>query len=102
MESTNKNSRKVMRLLGNVKGLLGVVYNDEEFKQIFTIIKSAKSRGLLGAHKSPDICLADCVNIANEILRNPDAEQIDFYDVAKHSKSLYVYVALVAVGLIPA
>lgn len=102
MESTNKNSRLVLRLLADVKSLLGVAYSDEEFKQTFIIIKSAKTRGFLGIHKSSDICLVECVNIANEILRSRTTEQVELVDVFNKPKSLYVYVALVALGLIPA
>lgn len=102
VESTNKNSRAVMRLLADTQELLGVAYSDEEFKQTFTVIKSAKTRGFLGVHKSFDICLVECVNIANEILRSRTTEQVELVDAFKKPKSLYVYVSLVAVGLIPA
>ena len=102
MESTNKNSRLVLRLLADAKQMLADAYSDEEFKQTFAVIKSAKSRGFLGSHKSSDCCLAEEVNIANDILRSKKFEEAEPSAIAKQSKAIYVYVALVAIGLIPA
>lgn len=100
--STNKNSRLVLRLLADAKNLLKDSYSEEEFKQAFAIIKSAKSRGFLGAHKSSDCCLAESINIANEILRTRNREGIEASAITKQTKAIYIYVALVALGLIPA
>ncbi|MEG4374376.1 hypothetical protein QUA67_03225 [Microcoleus sp. M2_C5] len=102
MESTNKNSRLVLRLLADAKKMLADAYSDEEFKQTFVVIKSAKSRGFLGSHKSSDCCLAECVNIANDILRAKKFENVEPSAITKQPKALYVYVSLVALGLIPA
>lgn len=102
MESSTKNSRIVMRLLADAKNLLRDSYSDEEFKQTFTIIKTAKSRGFLGPHKLSDCCLAEAVNIANDILRDRkfDGAVIDI--ITRRPEAIYVYVSLVAIGLIPA
>ena len=102
MEFTNRNSRAVMRLLADAKKLLRDGYSEEEFKQTFAVIKSAKCRGYLGAHKSSDCCLAEIVNIANDILRAKKSEEVEPSAITKQTKSIYVYVSLVAIGLIPA
>ncbi|MEG4070427.1 hypothetical protein QUA42_24295 [Microcoleus sp. Pol11C2] len=102
MESTNKNSRLVLRLLADAKNLLQDSYSEEEFRQTFTVIKSAKSRGFLGSHKSSDCCFVDAVNIANDILRAKKFEDVEPSAITKQSKAIYVYVSLVAIGLIPA
>ncbi|MFB8793149.1 MAG: hypothetical protein U7126_02695 [Microcoleus sp.] len=102
MESANKNSRLVLRLLADAKNLRQDSYNEEEFKQTFAVIKSAKSRGFLGSHKSFDCCLAECVNIANDILRAKKFEEVEPSAITKQTKAIYVYVSLVAIGLIPA
>lgn len=102
MESINKNNRAVMRLLNDAKKLLGVEYSDEEFKQTFAVIKSAKTRGLLGSHKLSDCCMAESVNIANDFLRSENFDDFEINTVMQQRKGVYVYVALVALGLIPA
>ena len=102
MESTQKSTRLVLRLLADAKKLLRDGYNEEEFQQTFVVIKSAKSRGLLGSHKLSDYCLAESVNIANDILRSKKFEDVELSAITKQSKAIYVYVALVAIGLIPA
>jgi hypothetical protein len=99
---TNKSNRIVLRLLADAKNLLQDSFSEEEFKQTFSVIKVAKTRGFLGAHKPSDCCLAELVNIANDILRTRKFDEVELNAVTQQPKALYVYVALVAVGLISA
>lgn len=102
MESTSKSSRSVLRLLETSKTILEDEYSKARFEQVFYVIKLAKTRGLLGAHKPIDYCLDHCINCANDLLRTPNLEQMEISDVNKSESAIYVYVALVAIGLIPA
>ncbi len=69
-----------------------------------SIVKTAQSRGILGTHKVFDCCLADTItiNIANDILRVCRFDEVELSTVTKQPKALYVYIGLVALGLIPA
>ena len=67
-----------------------------------SIVKTAQSRGILGTHKVFDCCWADAINIANEILRVCRFDEVELSSVTKQPKALYVYIGLVALGLIPA
>lgn len=101
MSASNTN-KTVFKLLKDAENLLKDEFSDNEFKQTFAVIKSAKSRGFLGAHKLSDCCLAESVNIANDILRTRKFDEAELRAATKQPKALYVYVSLVAVGLIPA
>lgn len=69
---------------------------------MFSIIEEAESRGFLGADKPSDDCVGELVNIANEILRTRALDEVELSSITRQPKALYVYVALVVVGLISA
>jgi hypothetical protein len=89
-------------LLAGTKNLLRDSFSEDEYKRVFSIIEEAESRGLLGANKPFDDCLGELVNIANDILRNRNFEEVEVSSITRQPKALYAYVALVAVGLISA
>jgi len=97
-----KNQELVSQLLADTKSLLRDSFSEDEYKRVFSIIEEAESRGLLGANKPFDDCLGELVNIANDILRNRNFEEVEVSSIARQPKALYAYVALVAVGLISA
>jgi hypothetical protein len=100
--TTMKNQELVSQLLADAKSLLRDSFSEDEYKRVFSIIEQAESRGLLGANKSFDDCLGELVNIANDILRNRNFDEVEVSSIARQPEALYVYVALVAVGLISA
>jgi hypothetical protein len=102
MGSTNKNQESVSQLLADTKSLLRNSFSEDEYNQVLSTIEQAESRGLLGADKPFDDCLGELVNIANDILRNRNFDEVEVSSIARQPKALYVYVALVAVGLISA
>jgi hypothetical protein len=102
MNAIKKNKNLTSRLLADAKLLLKDGFSENEFKLAFLIVKTAQSRGLLGAHKLCDCCLADTVNIANDIRRTRRFDEVELKTVTKQPKALYVYIGLVALGLIPA
>jgi len=102
MGFTNKNNRLVDQLLADAKSLLQDTYSENEFRETFDVIKEAKLKGHLGANKPADKCLQESVNIANDILRNRNLDEIDLSTITRQPKAIYVYVALVGVGLISA
>ena len=99
---TMKNQELVSQLLADARSLLRDSFSEDEYKRVFSIIEEAESRGLLGANKPFDDCLGELVNIANDILRNRNFEEVEVSSIARQPKALYAYVALVAVGLISA
>jgi len=99
---TMKNQELVPQLLADAKSLLRYSFSEDEYKQVFSIIEQAESRGLLGANKPFDDCSGELVNIANDILRNRNFDEVEVSSITRQPKALYVYVALVAVGLISA
>lgn len=102
MNAIKKNKNLTSRLLADAKLLLKDGFSENEFKLAFLIVKTAQSRGLLGTHKLSDCCLADTVNIANDIRRTRRFDEVELKTVTKQPKALYVYIGLVALGLIPA
>jgi len=102
MGSINKNQELVSQLLADAKSLLRDNFSEDEYKQILSVIEQAELRGLLGADKPFDDCSEKLVNIANDILRNRDFDEVEVSSITRQPKALYVYVALVAVGLISA
>jgi hypothetical protein len=97
-----KNQELVSQLLADARSLLRDSFSKDEYEQVFSIIEQAKSRGLLGANKPFDDCLGEVVNIANDILRNRNFDEVEISSITRQPKALYVYVALVAVDLISA
>jgi hypothetical protein len=91
-----KNQELVSQLLADTKSLLRDSFSEDEYKRVFSIIEEAESRGLLGANKPFDDCLGELVNIANDILRNRNFEEVEVSSIARQPKALYAYVALVA------
>jgi hypothetical protein len=77
-------------------------FNEDEYKEILATIEKARLRGLIGASKYSDSSLGEVVNIANDILWNRDLDEVELSTVSRQPKALYVYIALVAVGLISA
>jgi hypothetical protein len=103
MGSTNKNQELALQLLADAKSLLRGNFSEDEYKQILSIIEQSESRGLLGTDKPFDDCSGELVNIANEILRNRgNFDEVEVSSISRQPRALYVYVALVAVGLISA
>jgi hypothetical protein len=99
---TMQNQELVSRLLLDAMFLLKDRFSENEYRQVLSIIEQAELRGLLGADKPFDSCLGELVNIANDILRNRSFDEVEASSLARQSNALYVYVALVAVGLISA
>lgn len=99
---TMQNQELVSRLLADTKSLLRDGFSENEYNRVFSIIEQAESRGLLGTDKPLDDCLGELVNVANDILRNRNFEEVDVNSITRQPTALYVYVALVAVGLITA
>lgn len=102
MGSTNKNQGLVSQLLADARSLLRDNFSQDEYNRVLSVIEGAESRGFLGADKFYDDCLGELVNIANDILRNRDLDEMDLSSITRQPKAIYVYVALVSVGLISA
>ena len=102
MNAIKKHKKLTSQLLDDAKLLLKDGFSENEFKLAFEIVKTAQSRTLLGDHKLSDCCLTDTVNIANHILRTRRFDEVELKTVTKQPKALYVYIGLVALGLIPA
>ncbi len=100
--TTMKNQELVSQLLADAKSLLRDSFSQDEYNRVFFTIEQAEIRGLLGADKPFDDCSEELVNIANDILRNRNFDEVEISSIARQPKPLYVYVALVAVGLISA
>jgi len=100
--TTMKNQELVSQLLADARSLLRDSFSEDEYERVFSTIEQAESRELLGAKKPFDDCSGELVNIANDILRNRDFDEMEVSSIARQPKALYVYVALVAVGLISA
>jgi hypothetical protein len=77
MKAIKKNKNLTSRLLADAKLLLKDGFSENEFKLAFLIVKTAQSRGLLGTHKVSDCCLADTVNIANDIRRTRRFDEVE-------------------------
>ena len=99
---TMKNQELVLQLLADARSLLRDSFSQDEYNRVFSIIEQAESRGLLAANKPFDDCLGELVNIANDILQNRNFDEVEVSSISRQPKALYVYVALVAVGLISA
>lgn len=102
MGFTNNNQDLVQQLLTDTKNLLQDKFSESEYKQVLSIVEEASSRGFLGADKPPDDCLGELINIANEILQTRGLDEVELSSITRQPKALYVYIALVAVGLISA
>jgi hypothetical protein len=100
--TTMKNQELVSQLLADARSLLRDSFSEDEYNRVFSTIEQAESRGLLGANKPFDDCSGELVNIANDILRNRNFDEMEVSSITRQPKALYVYVALVAVGLISA
>jgi len=100
--TTMKNQELVSQLLADARSLLRDSFSEDEYQRVFSTIEQAESRGLLGANKPFDDCSGELVNIANDILRNRNFDEMEVSSITRQPKALYVYVALVAVGLISA
>ena len=99
---SKKNQDLVSQLLADARSLLQSSFSENEYKQVLSVIEEACSRNLLGANKPYDECLGESLNIANEILRNRSFDEVELSSITRQPKALYVYIALVAVGLISA
>jgi hypothetical protein len=102
MGSVNENKGLVDQLLADARNMLQNSFDEGEYREVLAIVERASLKGLLGASKSCDSCLDEVVNIANDILRNRDIDETELSTISRQPKALYVYVALVAVGLISA
>jgi hypothetical protein len=100
--ATMKNQELASQLLADAKSLLQDNFSESEYKQVLSTIEQAESRGLLGTDKPFDSCSEELVNVANDILRNRNLDEVEVSSIARQPEALYVYVALVAVGLISA
>jgi hypothetical protein len=97
-----KNQELASQLLADARSLLRDKFSEDEYEQILSTIEQAESKGLLGASKPFDDC-SELVNTANEILRNRgNFDEVEVSALARQPDALYVYVALVAIGLISA
>jgi|GEM_PF-905795 len=99
---SNKNKGLVSQLLADAKSLLQDKFSEDEYEQVLSVIEGACSRNLLGTNKPYDECLEESLNIANDILRNRSFDEVELSSITRQPKALYVYIALVAVGLISA
>jgi len=102
MGSANENKGLVDQLLSDARNMLQNSFDEGEYREVLAIVERASLKGLLGASKSYDGCLDEVVNIANDILRTRNLDEVDISTISRQPKALYVYVALVAVGLISA
>jgi len=100
--TTMKNQELVSQLLADARSLLRDSFSEDEYDRVFSTIEQAESKGLLGAGKPLDDCSGELVNIANDILRNRYLDEMEVSSIARQPNALYVYIALVAVGLISA
>jgi uncharacterized protein with ATP-grasp and redox domains len=96
------NQELVSQLLADARSLLQGSFRESEYEQVFSTIRQAESKGLLGADKPFDEYSEELVNIANDILQNRNFDEVEISSITRQPKALYVYVALVAVGLISA
>ena len=99
---TMKSQELVSQLLADARSLLRDSFSENEYNRVFSAIEQAKSKGMLGADKPFDNCSEDLVNIANDILQNRNFDETEISSISRQPKALYVYIALVAVGLISA
>jgi hypothetical protein len=100
--TTMKNQELVLQLLADARSLLRDSFSENEYQRVFSTIEQAEERGLLGEHKPFDSYSGELVNIANDILRNRNFDEVEISTITRQPKALYVYIALVAVGLISA
>jgi hypothetical protein len=90
-------NRQIADLVQSAKEQYGD-FSDAKKREIFEIIKEAKSRGLL--RKQPhDKCLSDYVNAANHLLRSYPTEEFTAA-LNRNLDYVYVYVALVGINSI--
>jgi hypothetical protein len=87
-------NRHIADLVQSAKEQFGD-FSDVKKREIFEIIKEAKSRGLL--RKQPyDRCLSDYVNVANYLLRTYSTNG---FTAALNLNLDYVYVYVALVGI---
>jgi hypothetical protein len=69
-------------------------FDESRLKEVFTLIKSAKETGYLGANRPKSCCLVKTVNAANQMLR--ERQDRDFFRslVATEEDDFYIYIAL--------
>jgi hypothetical protein len=91
MNAIKKNKNLTSRLLADAKLLLKDGFSENEFKLAFLIVKTAQSRGPLGAYKLSDCCLADTVNITNDIRRTRRFDQVELKTVTKQKSPLCLH-----------
>lgn len=99
MDAANKRNRLVADLIDDAKALLKDNFSETKLKRFFVIIKTAKSRGLLGTDKPRDCCLADAINTANDLLRVCKFDR-ELSEALKNIDTLYVYICLVSLNCI--
>jgi hypothetical protein len=102
MGSTNENNELVNRLLADARNMLQGSFDEADYRETLAIVEGAESRGLLGVNKTYDNRRNEIVNIANDILRNRELEETELSTISRQPKALYIYIALVAIGLISA
>jgi hypothetical protein len=100
--SAMKNQELVSQLLADARSLLRNSFSEDEYNRVFFIIQQANSEGLVGANKPFDDSLEELVNIANDILQNRNFDEVEVSSITRQPSALYVYIALVAIGLISA
>lgn len=101
MNGTKKTNQRVSELVADCKEFLQDNFSEAKLKQSYIILKEAKARGLLGATKRRDCCLADTINAANEILRIYRFDS-ELTAALKSPDTLYTYIGLVAINCITA
>jgi hypothetical protein len=102
MGSANENRELVDRLLVDAKNMLKSSFSENEYREVLAIVERANKENLLGADKSHNDYLGELLNIANDILRTRNLDEVDISTVTRQPRALYVYIALVATGLISA
>lgn len=94
---THIQNRQIAELVQSAQVQFGD-FSDAKKREIFEIIKEAKSRGLL--RKQPyDKCLSDYVNAANHLLRSYATDEFTAA-LNRNLDYIYVYVALVSTNSI--
>ena len=98
MERTNHNTL-VQQLILDCKTHLGDSFSQYELKNSYEILQEAKAKGFLGVDRLPNRCFVETINVANNLLRICRSDEM-LSDALKHSKTLYVYIALVSLNCI--
>ncbi|MCC3405023.1 MAG: hypothetical protein JGK17_05400 [Microcoleus sp. PH2017_10_PVI_O_A] len=99
MKTNSRRNSSVQQLILDCKTYLGDNFSQYELRNSFVILQEAKAKGFLGVDRLPSCCFADTVNVANQLLRICQSEEL-LSDSLKHSKTLYAYIALVSLNCI--